>query len=61
MKSSLDDATFYAASMSGAQSGRMLPVIDNAYATRQQSQQKHLQALIFMTSLFLTMALPACS
>lgn len=57
MKSSLDDATFYAASMSGAQSGRMLPVIDNAYATRQQSQQKHLQALIFMTSLFLAMAL----
>lgn len=57
MKSSLDDATFYAASMSGAQSGRMLPVIDNAYATRQQSQQRHQRVLIIVTSLLLVMAL----
>lgn len=57
MKSSLDDATYYAASMSGAQSGRMLPVIDTAYASRQKSQQKHLRSLITITSFLLAMAI----
>ena len=56
MKSSLDDATFYAASMSGAQSGRMLPVIDNAYTTRQQNQQMHLRALLFISGILLALA-----
>lgn len=57
MKSSLDDATYYAASMSGAQSGRMLPVIDSAYAARQKNQQKHLRSLIAITSFLLAMAI----
>lgn len=56
MKASLDDASFYAASMSSAQSRRMLPVIDSAYAARQKSQQKHLRMLIAITSILLAMA-----
>lgn len=56
MKSSLDDATFYAASMSSAQSRRMLPVIDSAYAARQNSQQKHQSMLITIISILLAIA-----
>lgn len=49
LKVSFDDANFFAARMRNAQSSRMLPVIDNAYDTRQKKLQSRQRVLIYIT------------
>lgn len=57
MKESLAEANFYAASMSNAQSSRMIPVIDKAYDQSQKKLQRRQRALIYITSMLLALAI----
>lgn len=50
LKSSFDDANFFAARMRNAQSSRMLPVIDKAYDSRQHDLQRRLRVSIYAIS-----------
>ena len=58
LKKSFADANFYSALMRNAQSSKMLPVIDEAYAARQQSLTSRLRVMV-VVSLLLSLFLVA--
>ena len=51
LKKSVADANFYSALMRNAQSARLLPVIDNAYASSQKKLQRNLRGLVIATAI----------
>lgn len=59
LKVSFDDANFYSARMRNAQSSRMLPVIDNAYDTRQKELQHLQRVMLYIISGLLILVLGA--
>lgn len=57
LKKSFADANFFSARMRNAQSSKMLPVIDEAYASSQDSLTRRLRIMVGVTSLLLLVLL----
>lgn len=60
LKKSIVDANFYSAFMRNAQSSKMLPVIDEAYASRQNQLTQRLRTMVWVSSVLSGVLVIAC-